>query len=79
MKRKETRSVNVGPLVLGGNEKVYIQSMTTTKTKDIKETINQILELEKVGCEIIRVSVLDKEDAYALKEIKNNIEKIRCY
>ena len=73
MKRHETKSVKVGNLILGGNDKVYIQSMTTTKTKDINKTVAQILELEEVGCEIIRVSVLDKEDAYALKEIKKQI------
>lgn len=73
MKRSETRSVKVGNLILGGNDKVYIQSMTTSKTSNTKETIKQILELENAGCEIIRVSVLDKDDAYALKEIKNNI------
>lgn len=58
---------------MGGNNKIYIQSMTTTKTKDIIATINQIHELEKVGCEIIRVSVLDMEDAMALGEIKKAI------
>lgn len=73
MKRSETKSVKIGNLVLGGNDKVYIQSMTTTKTKDVAATVNQILELEKAGCEIIRVSVLDKDDAYALKEIKKQI------
>lgn len=73
MLRNETRKVQVGNLVLGGNDKVYIQSMTTTKTKDIEGTIKQILELEKAGCEIIRCCVLDMEDAYALKEIKKAI------
>ena len=70
MKRNETKVVKVGTLTLGGNDKVYIQSMTTTKTKDIKATVKQILELETAGCEIIRVSVLDMQDALALGEIK---------
>ena len=43
--------------------------MTNTKTKDIKETVNQILELEKAGCEIIRVACLDLEDAKAIEKI----------
>ena len=47
--------------------------MTNTKTKDIESTVNQILELEKAGCEIIRVACLDIEDAKAIKEIKANI------
>ena len=73
MKRNETKSVRVGNLILGGNDNIYIQSMTTTKTKHIEATVNQILELEKAGCDIIRVSVLDMADAYALGEIKKRI------
>ena len=73
MKRNETKSVKVGNLILGGNDNIYIQSMTTTKTKHIEATVNQILELEKAGCDIIRVSVLDMADAYALGEIKKRI------
>ena len=73
LKREKTRQVKVGNLVIGGQNKVIIQSMTNTKTKDIDATVSQILELEKAGCEIIRVAVLDKEDAYAIKEIKKNI------
>ena len=73
MNRNKTKSVTVGKLTLGGNDKVYIQSMTTTKTKDVESTVKQILDLEKAGCEIIRVCVLDMDDAYALGEIKKNI------
>lgn len=56
-----------------GNGKVVIQSMTNTKTSHIDETINQINELIKVGCEIIRVAVKDSKDAEAIKEIKKHI------
>ena len=73
IKRHETRKVKVGNIVIGGQNKVVIQSMTNTKTKDIEATIQQILELEKVGCELIRVAVLDEEDAKAIKNIKNRI------
>lgn len=73
MKRNETKIVRVGNLTLGGNDKVYIQSMTTTKTKDIEATVKQILDLEKAGCEIVRVCVLDMIDALALGEIKKQI------
>ena len=72
-KRDKTRKIKVGNLVLGGNNKVYIQSMTNTKTKDVNSTVKQILDLERVGCEIIRVACLDKEDAKAIKEIKKKI------
>lgn len=47
--------------------------MCNTKTKDIEATVNQILELEKVGCKIIRVACLDIEDAEAIKKIKEKI------
>lgn len=73
LKRTETRPINVGGVQIGGQEKVVIQSMTNTKTKDIESTVKQILELEKAGCEIIRVACLDIEDAKAIKEIKDNI------
>ena len=70
LKRIETRAINVGEVQIGGQEKIVIQSMTNTKTKDVESTVKQILELEKVGCEIIRVACLDLEDAKAIKEIK---------
>ena len=71
MIRSETRPIHVGNLTLGGNNHIYIQSMTNTKTKDVNATVNQILELEKAGCEIVRMACFDKEDAYAIREIKN--------
>ena len=73
MKREETRKIMVGDTAIGGQNKVVIQSMCNTKTKDITSTINQILDLEKAGCEIVRVACLDKEDAKAIKEIKKKI------
>lgn len=63
----------VGKVAIGGQDKVVIQSMCNTKTKDIEATVKQILALEKVGCEIIRVACLDKEDAKAIREIKKQI------
>ena len=71
--REKTRKIFVNGVQIGGENKVIIQSMTNTKTKDIKSTVNQILELEQVGCEIVRVACLDLEDATAIKEIKNQI------
>lgn len=72
-KRTETRPINVGGIQIGGQNKVIIQSMTNTKTKDIESTVKQILDLEKSGCEIIRVACLDIEDAKAIKDIKEKI------
>lgn len=73
IKRNETRPIFVGNVQIGGQDKVVIQSMTNTKTKDITATVNQILELEKAGCEIVRVACLDIEDAKAIKDIKSKI------
>lgn len=73
MLREETRSVQVGNLTIGGNNHVAIQSMCNTKTKNVEATIKQINALEQAGCELVRVAVFDKEDAYAIKEIKKGI------
>ncbi len=70
---KKTVVVKVGNLLIGGGNKIVIQSMTNTKTKDVIETVNQIKRLENSGCELVRVAVLDETDALALKEIKKQI------
>lgn len=67
------KSVSVGSVKIGGGSSVKIQSMCTTKTADIDGTVSQISKLESAGCEIIRVSVLDEEDAAAIKSIKSKI------
>lgn len=69
-----TKKINIGNVTIGGGSAVKIQSMCTTKTQDVGVTVEQISKLENAGCEIIRVSVLDKEDAYAIKLIKNQIK-----
>lgn len=73
MKRHETRAVKVGNLVLGGNNHVYIQSMTTSVTANVEETVKQINRLEKAGCQFVRVAVFNMKDAVALGEIKKRI------
>ena len=73
MQRNETRVVKIGNRYIGGNYPILIQSMTNTKTKDVDATVNQILELEKYGCDIIRVAVLDMVDANSIAEIKKRI------
>ena len=73
MNRLETRPIRVGNVQIGGQNRVVIQSMTNTKTKDVDATVEQILRLEETGCEIIRVAILDKEDALAVKQIKEHI------
>ena len=71
--RTQTRPVRVGNLTIGGSDQVIVQSMTTTKTADVKATVEQIHRLEEAGCQIVRVTVNNMEAAEAIKEIKQNI------
>lgn len=73
IKKKETKEVTIGNLHLGGNNPIIIQSMCNTDTRNIEKTVNQIHELEKEGCELVRVAVLDMEAAQAIKQIKKQI------
>lgn len=71
--RHQTRPVNVGGVLIGGNNEVAIQSMCTTKTADIEATVAEILRLEEAGCQLVRVTVNNEEAAAAIKEIKKQI------
>ena len=71
--RENTRQIKVGNLTMGGENKVLIQSMTNTKTRNVEATVAQIRQLEDVGCQIIRVAVFNEEDALAVREIKKQI------
>ena len=73
MKRSETRQIKVGNLLIGGQDKVVIQSMCNIKTENYIEVSNQINECAKLGAEMMRVSVMDEKDALAIKEIKKRI------
>jgi len=74
IKRKKTRKVRVGDIYIGGDAKITVQSMTNTDTRDVEATVNQIKMLEDIGCDIIRVAVVDQEAAEAIKEIKKSIK-----
>ena len=71
--RENCRKVYVKDVLIGGSNNIVIQSMCNIKTSNYKQVIDQILKLEKYGCEIIRVSVLDEQDALAIKQIKESI------
>jgi len=73
MKKYQSKVVKVGSYFLGGNNPVRVQSMCTTDTRDVAATVNQILELEKAGCEIVRVAVPDMQAAKAVGKIKKRI------
>jgi len=71
--RGQTRAVRVGNVVIGGSDRVVIQSMTMTKTADVAATVAQIHRLEEAGCEIVRVTVNTPEAAEAIRAIKQQI------
>jgi len=73
MKHRNTRSVRVGSLVIGGPNPVVIQSMTNTDTRNVEETVNQIIQLENAGCQLVRVAVPDEAAARAIGKIKQHI------
>jgi len=73
IKRKKTKVIKIGDKKIGGDFPILVQSMTNTKTLDVKATISQIKKLEEAGCEIIRVGVPDLASAKVLGEIKRKI------
>ncbi|MAP02391.1 MAG: 4-hydroxy-3-methylbut-2-en-1-yl diphosphate synthase, partial [Candidatus Marinimicrobia bacterium] len=73
IKRRKTREVKVGNLIVGGEHAITVQSMTTTKTHDIKATLKEVERLEEAGCHVIRITVPDERAAKALYEIKKHM------
>lgn len=73
MYRDKTKVIKIGDKVIGGGNPIMIQSMTNTKTEDVKATVKQILALEEAGCDIIRCAVPTMEAAKALSKIKEQI------
>jgi (E)-4-hydroxy-3-methylbut-2-enyl-diphosphate synthase len=71
--RTQTRPVKVANIQIGGNDQVVIQSMTTTKTHDVKATVEEIHRLTEAGCQIVRVACPDMKAAEAIKDIKKEI------
>ncbi|MDL2211986.1 flavodoxin-dependent (E)-4-hydroxy-3-methylbut-2-enyl-diphosphate synthase [Erysipelotrichaceae bacterium OttesenSCG-928-M19] len=71
--RKQTKKIMVGDVQIGNNDKIVIQSMCNTPTKDIVNTVKQINDLTQAGCEIVRIAILDLEDANAIAKIKQQI------
>lgn len=69
IKRRKSYSINVGNVKIGGNAPISVQTMTNTLTLDVKSTIAQIKRIEKVGADLVRVSIPDQDSSLALKEI----------
>ncbi|HIE34708.1 MAG TPA: flavodoxin-dependent (E)-4-hydroxy-3-methylbut-2-enyl-diphosphate synthase [Campylobacterales bacterium] len=73
IKRYPTKKIYVGGVAIGGDAPISVQSMTYSKTADIEATLDQIKRLHFAGCDIVRVAVVDMDDAVALKKIKKEI------
>jgi (E)-4-hydroxy-3-methylbut-2-enyl-diphosphate synthase len=73
IQRRKTHQISVGSVKIGGDAPISVQSMTKTDTRDIRKTVHQIHRLEKAGCEIIRVAVVDEQAVCAITEIKKKI------
>lgn len=71
--REQTRVIHIGDKVIGGGNPILIQSMTNTKTENVEATVEQILKLEKAGCDIIRATANNEAAARAFSEIKKRI------
>lgn len=69
--RKKTRVIKCGNVFVGGHHPISVQSMTTTDPKNVEATVNEILQLEKAGCDIVRVAVPNLDSAYHLNKIKS--------
>jgi (E)-4-hydroxy-3-methylbut-2-enyl-diphosphate synthase len=72
-KRKKTRQIRVGDVLVGGLAPISVQSMTNTPTEEIDATVSQIERLQKAGCEIVRVAVPSFAAAEAIRTIKQRI------
>jgi len=73
IKRKKTKKIQVGNVYVGGDSNISVQSMTNTQTTNIKDTVNQIIELTEAGADIVRVSCPDQDSSLALKKITKEI------
>src|SRR4030065_677984 len=73
MKRRMSRQISIGPVKVGGDAPISVQSMTKPDTRNIQRTVHQIRRLEEAGCEIIRAAIVDGAAARAITEIKKKI------
>ncbi|QMS86046.1 flavodoxin-dependent (E)-4-hydroxy-3-methylbut-2-enyl-diphosphate synthase [Candidatus Xianfuyuplasma coldseepsis] len=71
--RRQTKTVYVRDIPIGGGHPIVIQTMTTTKTKNVEETVRQINTLATAGAKIVRLAIFNKADAMAIKEIKQQV------
>ena len=72
IKRKKTRQIAIGNVLIGGNATISVQSMTNTDTRDAEKTLEQIQQCTAHGCDIIRIAIPDEKAVQALPEILHN-------
>jgi (E)-4-hydroxy-3-methylbut-2-enyl-diphosphate synthase len=73
--RRKTREVAIGNVVVGGEQPIRVQSMTTTRTQDVEATLAQTMRLVEAGCEIVRITAPTVTDAQAIGEIKKRLTR----
>ena len=76
--RRETVQVRVGDALIGGNAPILVQSMTTTKPKDVEKTVAETLALAKVGCGLVRITAPTFADAQGLEEVMKQVRAAGC-
>lgn len=69
IKRRKSKEISIGNVKIGNNNPISVQSMCNTDTRDIEATTRQIKELADAGCELVRLAVLNKDAAEAIKEL----------
>ena len=75
IRRRKTKVINVGDVMIGGNNPISVQSMTNTLTSNVKATIEQINEICEEGADLVRVSCPDEQSTSALKDFHLNLIK----
>ena len=72
--RRATRKISVGSIAVGGDAPVSVQTMTKTDTRDVSATVDQIKAAQAIGCDIVRLAIIDADACKALKKIKKQVE-----
>jgi (E)-4-hydroxy-3-methylbut-2-enyl-diphosphate synthase len=79
MKRRQSRAVRVGGVVIGGGAPIVVQSMTNTDTADVSATVAQVAELARAGSELVRITVNSPEAAEQVARIRERLDVTGCH
>ena len=75
IQRRKSKQIQIGNIKIGANAQISVQSMTNTDTRNVEETLKQIYNLSEQGCELVRLAILNRDAAEAVKEIKKKSKK----